>query len=352
MVTELQLESFRCFGSAGLQPGAGFNLIAGGNGSGKTSLLEALYFLGRGMSFRTARADGAIRFGEARSTAFARLATGLHGRVGVEISRGEGVSIRVDGEPGTRTDLVRALPVLLLDPGSHELVSGPPAGRRQFLDWGVFHVEQPFLPAWQRYRRALQQRNAALRAGVPGDAWIWDDSLVAECEAIDRCRRQTVDRLQPLIRGSGEALLEAEIRMDYQPGWADGEGLADALAKHRDRDLQLGSTTVGPHRADFRISLHARRARESVSRGQEKLIAAALVLADLELVSESRQQPVVLLLDEPGADLDKHHLQKLLHRVSTAPAQAFVTSLDPDSLALPAGARAFHVEHSEVRVLL
>lgn len=352
VVTALQLESFRCFESVSIEPVAGFNVIAGGNGSGKTSLLEALYFLGRGVSFRVSRPDAAVRHGEGRSTAFARLGVGLNTRAGLEIARGDGVSIRVDGEPGTRADLVRALPVQLLDPGSHELVAGPPAGRRQFLDWGVFHVEQHFLPAWQRYRRGLQQRNAALRVGSARDAWLWDGTLIAESEVIDTSRRHVIASLQPLIGSMARQLLDAELTIDYLPGWADGELLAIALERNRDRDLQMRSTTVGPHRADLRISLHARRARESVSRGQEKLVVASLVLAQLQLVSKSRRQPVVLLLDEPGADLDRDHLQKLLGQVAAAPAQAFVTSLDAAALRLPAAARVFHVEHSKVQVLL
>lgn len=352
VVAELRLESFRCFESVELEPAPGFNVIAGGNASGKTSLLEALYFLGRGLSFRIARTEGAIRFGEARSTLFARLGAGLHGRAGLEITRADGISIRVDGAPGTRADLARALPVQLLDPGSHELVVGPPAGRRQFLDWGVFHVEQHFLPAWQRYRRGLQQRNAALRAGYAAGAWLWNDCLVTESEIIDASRRRFIDRLQPLVRLAGLQLLEADIEISYLPGWGEGLTLAAALDGCRDRDLHMGASTTGPHRADFRIALRARRAKESVSRGQEKLIAAALTLAQLQLVADHRDHAVVLLLDEPGADLDREHLQRLLTRVAEIPAQAFVTSLDPDNLTLPPAARLFHVEHSKVRLLL
>jgi DNA replication and repair protein RecF len=89
-----------------------------------------------------------------------------------------------------------------------------------------------------------------------------------------------------------------------------------------------------------------------VSRGQEKLVAAALTLAQVELVAEARGQTTVLLVDEPGADLDREHLARLLAEVAAAPAQAFVTSLDPATVTLPTGARAFHVEHAEVQALL
>ena len=348
VIAEAQLGSFRCFETARLEPGPGFNLIAGSNASGKTSVLEAIYFLGRGTSFRSARAEAAIRFEAERCTLFARLGAGLASRVGLEVSRAEGSSVRVDGAAGTRADLARALPVQILEPASHELVSGPPAGRRQFLDWGVFHVEPSFLAGWQRYRRSLQQRNAALKARNAAGAWHWDDSLVADGLVVDRCRRSLMALLQPAVQRAGERLLGAgaEVELGYLPGWADGGGLGEALVGSRERDLHLGTSTVGPHRADFRITVHTRRARDTVSRGQEKLVVAALTLAQVELVATSRAQTVVLLLDEPGADLDRANLARLLEVVADAPVQSFVTSLDPQAVSLPKDARTFHVERA------
>ncbi len=351
VVAEVQLGSFRCFESATVQPGPGFNLISGANGSGKTSLLEALYLLGRGASFRAGRAESTIRFEAPRATLFARLGLGVASRVGIEVSRAEGMAIRVDGEAGTRADLARALPVQILDPASHELVAGAPAGRRQFLDWGVFHVEPGFLSAWQRYRRALQQRNAALKIRSAA-AWAWDEALVTEGALVDECRRRFAARLQPQAALAAERLLGADLVISYQGGWAEGTELADALAGSRERDLQGATSHVGPHRADLRLELRTRRARDTVSRGQEKLVAAALTLGQVALVAEARGQTIVLLVDEPGADLDRTHLARLLAAVAEAPAQSFVTSLDPAAVALPAGARAFHVERAEVEALL
>lgn len=352
VLAEVQLGSFRCFESATLQPGPGFNLVAGANASGKTSLLEALYFLGRGTSFRSARAEAAIRFEADRATLFARLGVGVATRVGLEISRADGLAIRVDGAPGTRADLARALPVQILDPSSHELVSGAPAGRRQFLDWGVFHVEPTFLPAWQRYRRALQQRNAALKSRGGAVAWVWDETLVGDGALVDGCRRRFLELLQTRVGPVAARLLGADLELSYLSGWADGMDLAEALVASRDRDLQMATSNVGPHRCDIRISVRTRRARDTVSRGQEKLVAAALTLAQVEMVAEARGQTIVLLVDEPGADLDRDHLARLLQEVSSARAQTFVTSLDPAAVALPAGARSFHVEHARVQALL
>jgi DNA replication and repair protein RecF len=161
-----------------------------------------------------------------------------------------------------------------------------------------------------------------------------------------------LELLQPEVQKAGERLLGAEIELTYHSGWGEGTSLAEALLGSRDRDLQMTTSTVGPHRADFRIAVRARRARDTVSRGQEKLVAAALMLAQIDLVARSREQTVVLLLDEPGADLDRLHLVRLLDAVAEGPVQSFVSSLDPTGVTLPEGARAFHVEHAEVRILL
>lgn len=147
-------------------------------------------------------------------------------------------------------------------------------------------------------------------------------------------------------------MLDAEIDIKYRSGWAEGTELEVALIAARERDQQMSSTTVGPHRADLAVSVLERRARDSVSRGQEKLVVAALTLGQIEVVSEALGRRVILLVDEPGADLDRSHLHKLLSAVIASPTQAFLTSLEPDLLPLPESGRLFHVEQGTVRALL
>ena len=327
-------------------------MIAGLNASGKTSLLEAIFILGRGTSFRSSKSDAAIQFGAEQFTVFGSLNEGEVGCVGVGVSRASGLTVRIDGRPGTRAELVRTVPVQVLEPASHELIVGPPSVRRQFLDWSVFHVEQIFLEAWQQYRRALQQRNAALKQHSIDAAWAWDSALISTGLLVDQCRRHLVDRMTEPLRQAGGSLLDAEIELKYRSGWAEDAELGAALVAARDRDQQMSSTTVGPHRADLVVSVRERRARDTVSRGQEKLVVAALTLAQIQVVAEALGRPVILLVDEPGADLDRPHLQKLLSAVLAAPAQTFLTSLEPELLPMPESARLFHVEQGSVRPLL
>jgi DNA replication and repair protein RecF len=352
-VSELQLTDFRCFSTATLEPGPAVNLLIGDNASGKTSLLEALYLLGRGVSFRASRPDTAIRFGAGALSVFGRLdwSSPPH-RLGLEVNRKSGLTVRVDGETAGRAELAHAFPVQILDPASHELIQGPPAERRRFLDWGVFHVEHGFLDAWQRYRRALQQRNAALRAGAAEAAWAWDATLADAGALMETLRRKALDRLEPLVTARAAALLDDPPELKYLPGWAEGPCLLEALRQARERDLAMGTTQVGPHRADLRIALRTRRARETVSRGQEKLLVAALMMAQVAMVSEALQGRAVLLVDEPGADLDRARLGRFQAVLWETPAQVFLTALDKHTFDPPPGSRLFHVEHGKAPILL
>lgn len=350
----LTLSDCRGFASARLALQPGLNVLIGGNGSGKTSILEAAYLLGRGQSFRAGRLDTVIRHGQPSLTVFAELQPGTgYQRIGFEVARVGGSACRIDGTPATRSDQTKALPVQLLDPGSQELVRGAPEERRRFLDWGVFHVEPSFLETWQQYRRALEQRNAALRRGATTDAVrAWDEPLAAAGSLVDDLRRRTLARLAPLAQRHAATLLASDAGLDYQPGWPENIPLADALAAGLERDRAMCSTQAGPHRADLRLRLAGRLAKSIASRGQEKLLSGALALAQVEQVAAAVDRSVILLVDEPAADLDRTHLNRLLGALQSVPAQVLLTALDTGSMDLPAGARMFHVEPGEVRSLL
>lgn len=343
-LTQVSLESFRCFQALTFEPDPHVNVIEGSNASGKTSLLEAIFFLGRGNSFRASRAQAVIREGERLARVFASSRDdGIGHRIGVEISP-SGVELRLDGQSRcTRAELAAAMPVQVLDPSVHALVQGPPEGRRRFFDWAVFHVEQGFLEAWQRYRRALQQRNAALRTGMREAVEPWDQAVAESGECVDAARRAFIERFLPVLERNAESLVGHAVRCAYSQGWPAGQGLLTALGGALERDLQLGNTSVGPHRADVRLLLRDKRARDRVSRGQEKLLVAALMCAQVELVSAALGRDVTLLVDEPAADLDAIHLARLMTALQACRAQLFVTSLGPSPLPVD-NARTFHVE--------
>ena len=200
------------------------------------------------------------------------------------------------------------------------------------MDWGLFHVEPDFLPLWRRYARALKQRNALLKSGAGGaqlDAW--DHELAEAGEPLTRHRRHYLEQLQ--IRLAAVAgiwcRLWAPARSQFQPGWRSGElSLADALLLARERDRSLGYTSLGPHRADWRIDYAAHPNREALSRGQAKLSALSLLLAQAEDYAQRRGEWPIVALDDLASELDRRHQQRVLQRLLASGAQVFVTGTE------------------------
>ena len=339
----LTITGLRCFEKAELAPAPGLNLITGKNASGKTSLLEGIFLLGRGRSFRAARREAMIREGAQELRVVGRLDDGR--MLGVEVTR-SGWSARAGGEPVVQlAQLAGLLPVQLMDPEVHKLVQEGPGERRRYLDWATFHVKPGFLDAWRSYQRALRQRNAALKARS-GSAAIeaWEQALAENGRVLDKLREETIAALAAPVREAAGRLLGADLRLEYRPGQAAGQDLAEALATHRTRDLRAGMTQVGPHRADVALIIDEHRARGWVSRGQQKLVAAAMVLGQARLLAPFWGGQGVLLVDDPAAELDRERCEKLLELVSELPFQVFLTALDADGLPGLSAARMFHVE--------
>lgn len=344
-VSHFRAENFRCLERVDFYPDPRYNLIVGDNASGKTSLLEALAYLGRGKSFRGAPTNALVRHGQPDFIVFGKLIAGERvTRVGVRNGR-SGLEVHIDGVAGAGiAELAGILPLAVIDPDVHDLVSGGPDQRRRFLDWIAFHVEPGFLGHWRRYRRALKQRNAALRAGGEG-LEAWDTELIEHGEKLSDARRATVAVCRERLEAQGTALLGGDVGFEYRPGWPDGRTLGEALTEGVERDLTQGATQIGPHRADLKLVHDDRQARRLVSRGQQKLLACAMVLAAAEVVQERVGWPLLLLLDDPAAELDTDSLGRLMQAVFALNCQVIATALDPRVLQFPETPAMFHVEH-------
>lgn len=372
-VTRLELRHLRRFEELRLDPSPGLNLITGDNGAGKTSVLEALHLMAYGRSFRGRVRDGLIRAGDPALEVFVEWrergqgtpdigpgdgnsSTDAAGRVrkaGLRHS-GQDWTGRLDGANVAQLgDLCAALAVVTFEPGSHALITGGGESRRRYLDWGLFHVEQGFLPIWRRYARALKQRNALLKARARDTQLdAWDRELADAGEPLDRFRERYLEDLQPRFSALLAELAPAlgASRMEYQPGWRrEDMPLADALLVARERDLSAGYTTVGPHRADWRIAYGNLPGREALSRGQAKLTALSTLLAQAEHHDAIHGEWPVVALDDLASELDRQHQARVLGRLQASRAQVFVTGTDvPPGMPSEMPFEWFHVEHGGI----
>jgi DNA replication and repair protein RecF len=354
----LGIHNLRVFKQADIELSGSLNLFTGDNAAGKTTILEAVHLLAAARSFRSTQLSDLLRQGEQlfRVTGSLLTAQGQYLPLGIERSR-EGLTMKAAGQKLKKvSELAIWLPAQVIHPDSHLLISGGPKQRRRFLDWGLFHVEQSFFPEWQRYDKALRQRNAALKAGqFRQTEQAWDLMLEQAAAVIHALRVQYLQELMAVLPAFTQALSGNSVfDIEYQPGWDTDKPLSQVLAETIQRDRQRGFTCAGPHRAELVFSLDGRRAQHYVSRGQEKMLVIALILAQAELFSRRTGKSCVILVDDLAAELDATHQQTLLDILRPMRVQLFITMVNTAGLGFDQWPerKMFHVEHGEIREVL
>ncbi|MBQ0720602.1 MAG: DNA replication/repair protein RecF [Gammaproteobacteria bacterium] len=364
-LTRLDVHGIRNISSASFSPIDGINVFYGANGSGKTSILEAIYLLGRGRTFRSRHTKTLINhkarectvFGAANSTGQAAVAY----TVGVTREATGSFQFKVDGRRvTTSSSLADAVPLLLMNSESFLLVEGGPGGRRRFLDWGVFHVEQQFQSVWAQFQRSLQQRNKLLRHDKIAEQELvsWDDSFIRLSKHLTEMRRGYFKRIEPVFHELIDKLTSVKgVSLSFYQGWDDNRSLESLLAENIERDIRRNTTSVGPHRADIKILVDGRDAGEVLSRGQTKALVAALIVGQGQMFREAKEKQCIYLFDDLVSELDNDYLLRLLKVLASAKAQVFITGTDYVPLIKVLenekikDCAVFHVEHGTVNSL-
>jgi len=342
----LTLEGVRNLAPTELSPGPGLNWFTGENGAGKTSVLEGIYLLGRGRSFRSARPASVIQHGREKLRAVGKTARGLV--LGIERS-GDQWRGRIAGRDCQRiSEFAAALPLVLFEPDSHRLIDGGPDRRRQYLDWQLFHVEPHYLTAWQRYARLLRQRNAALKARASDDVLDALDSVICPAaQTLDDLRHRQVEattRATNALIAQLQIRLPGDLTVSYRHGFPPELSIIEALRSQRISDRDRGFTQRGPHRADLILKVNQKAAAQELSRGQQKLLALALLLAQLSQLEQRSPGETILLMDDPVSELDKRHLETVLGWLNQQSLQTWITSTDPP----PIRGKLFHVKQGNI----
>ncbi len=357
-IDRLQIWNLRVLSEVQLRLFPGLNFLVGANGAGKTSVLEAVHLLSYGRSFRAGGRDALIRRGAEAARVFAELCddSGIRTRLGIERS-GQSWRGRVDdSDVAQLPELFRRCAVGCFEPGSHELISGTAELRRGLLDWGVFHVEPDFLQAWRRYQRALKQRNSLIRDQAPDD-WFppWEREMAEAAVVVDRMRQEYARVLAAAVQQTCSQLLQefSGTRFELASGWRtdpppDTESALTRLAEERGRDRLRGFSRRGPHRADWSLAFDQIPRREHLSRGQEKLCALAMVLAQLECLQQLSGDWPILLLDDLGSELDAEHQARVLDWLQRRPLQVLISGVELPAALGERPSSVFHVEQGRV----
>lgn len=357
-VNRLAITHFRNIKNLSLRLNEGVNLITGPNGSGKTSILECVYLLGRARSFVSNKNTSLVQRGEKFCTVFGEVKNGhecLMVPIGVTRTLDGKQQIKIGGDRVfSSAPLAQLLPIQVINPNAFRLLEGGPKSRRQFIDWGVFHVEHSFINSWKRLARCLQQRNNMLRKGAVDRRLIqsWDKEFIENSLLITCQRRKYIERLEPLFSQLLARVSSIEkVSLTFYPGWDESIGLESVLADAFERDQKEGFTRYGPQRADLKVKHMGLNAVETLSRGQQKLVVSALKIAQGHLYVESNNRQCIYLVDDLAAELDANHRESLSNLLFELNCQLLMTSVDEEPFAdywRRGNISLFHVEHGNL----
>ncbi|MES2998514.1 MAG: DNA replication/repair protein RecF [Pseudomonadota bacterium] len=352
-VIRLKISQFRNLSELDLKFSPRFNFIYGPNGSGKSSLLEAIHFLSLGRSFRSALASRAIHYEARQFNLFSVVLGESSITLGLEKTRQGKTRIKIGNDSESISELAKILPVQLVNPNSYYLLSGGPRARRQFIDWGVFHVEPHFFSVWQQFQQILKQRNAALQKQLVLDQIkVWDHKLIEFTAEITQMREKYLQQLTPLITELIEELVNLEgLTIDFYQGWDKQSTLGDALFRTFLRDSTLGYTQYGAQRADLLIKLRGNPVHEVLSRGEQKLLAYALQLAQGLLLKKLTEKSCIYLFDDLFSELDSIKQGYLIGLLNKLESQVFITVIDDSLIKLlkdNVNGKIFQVKKGEV----
>ena len=374
-INTFQASNVRNLAQTSLQDLAQLNFFVGDNGAGKTSLLEAIAVVGMGRSFRTHRIAHVIEHNQDKLQVFAQCIDDnqrTHA-LGVTRYKNHGYEIRINHQSVHQlAALSRHLPLLTIDNGTFALLDGPSSARRRCIDWGAFHINESFYHHWKSFHRVLKQRNALLKQGARSYVLCqpWDEPFIALSQHIERIRSTYFSAFHHAFTASMNALAPdiPSVTLHYSNGWSatktplantvwqplDQKALQEKLVNTFARDQRFGVSHLGPHKADLHILINHHDtllpAKDVCSRGQKKIIVAALILAQAQMLASAINTRCVLLLDDLASELDANHLQRFLSHLTSMGCQSFISVID-DHLyrwAKPLDTAMFHVERGRI----
>jgi DNA replication and repair protein RecF len=339
-VVKLVTNNFRNLNDATIDFHSQLNFFVGDNGSGKSSLLEALFFLGHGKSFRTSKLDAlachektnfvvSVRDGNNRQLGLSRdIISGL-------------TTIKIDGEFQNRLSvLAKNIAIQIVTPESFKLFFGGPRERRRFVDLGMFHVKHSFAQQWKNFNRVLKQRNACIRLNnnsSESNAMLsyWTDQFCQMSVEVAGVREEYSLTLINELDGWLTLLLpnlKSRVTVQYLRGWPQKRELEEVLFSNKEREAKYGYSLYGAHKFDLKFLLDKQPLETQLSRGQQKLFLLALTFTQAKLIARVERVKPILLIDDIGAELDINSRKALSKALEILDCQVIITAISNDVL--------------------
>jgi len=338
-----------------------FNFFVGENGSGKTSVLEALFILGHGKSFRTINTEQIIQHHQDSFVVTVNDNNNNHFGFS-KTNYASQILLKINGSKVSKlSDLVKNFAVQVVTPESFVLFFGGPKARRKFIDLGLFHVEPTFSLLWRDCTKILKQRNACLksRSSVAiATLDYWSNSFNELAIQVAQYRSHYVSLLTTELTTWLQLLLPEysnQVNIVYYQGWTAKKTLIDVLMDNYHREIKAGFSLAGPHRFDVKFEIDNCAVEHRLSRGQQKLFLLALTFAQTQLIAKVEQIKPILLIDDFGAELDDSSRQLLANAIRHLNCQVIITAIDEQVLKpiIPNNKNyhMFHMKHGEITAI-
>jgi DNA replication and repair protein RecF len=355
-VARLIIRNFRNIEESNTELHPNLNFVLGDNGSGKSSFLESIFFLGHGKSFRTVKVENIV------SHDFSKFVVSIKNnddnQIGISRNlESNETEIKINGEKFSKlSELAKNVAVQIITPESFKLFFGGPKERRKFVDLGLFHVEHSFSQEWKDFSRVLKQRNACLRSGFsPEKMKYWDEVFCIHSNKVAALRFEYVEKFRLEFIVWAKLLLPKlyeEIDIQYLQGWKQNALLEQVIMNNRERELSLGYSISGTHKFDVRFNMNKSPIETQLSRGQQKLFLLALTFAQAKLIEKVKRVKPILLIDDVGAELDSQSRVLLNHAIEQLNCQVIITAIERAAI-LPLvptnnNYKMFHVKHGKI----
>jgi DNA replication and repair protein RecF len=358
-ISKLSTHNFRNLVSVNIDLHPSLNFFVGDNGSGKSSLLEALFFLGHGKSFRTSKLEILAHHDVKNFVVTVKNTDDLLLGLSKDFSTGSTL-IKINGKRYSRlSDLAKNIAVQIVTPESFKLFFGGPKIRRRFFELGMFHVKHQSSDVIRQFNQVLKQRNACLRNSLDQQSYdYWTQAFCTLSKQVGEARSKYIADLiaeLPIWLGCLLPSLANSITVQYQQGWPTKKSLVETLNANYERELAFGYSLYGAHKFDVKFMVGKQHLDNQLSRGQQKLFLLALTFAQAQLIKKVNRVKPIILIDDIGAELDLTSRKAFAEAYLHLDSQTFITAIDKSALEplVPDdnNYKMFHVEHGQISAI-